>query len=662
MSGARTLLVHPEDGARRVTAKLEDTGCQVVRVEQATAALATLSSGQFDCLVSEHDLPGDDGLSLLSAVRETHPELPVILFTDSDEQAITTRAFENGVSRFLRKNGSESLRQLRTEIEEVTANGARPVNKENIEEHEPTPEDISRAAHESPIGITMSDPSLSGNPLVFVNEAWSELTGYDEEHMLGRNPRVLQGPETDPAVVEELATAIEEEEPTTVEIRNYRSDGTPFWNELTVAPIYDDDGELVHYVGFQNDVTDRKDAEQLAAQRAEKLAEERTVLQRIITRVNGLLSEISRILVEESDREAIVQQVCDEIVRSESYVASWIGTTNPTGTKFQLSAHSGTIGDIETEFDIDSMPTLVQDAISSGSVEVCAVGSGQGGVLDPESVGARRFAVVPLIYQQKQYGLLGVYAEGDTAFDNWEAELFESIGQMIASGLNAVETARMLTTANVIELELDVYDETFPLSAFADVIGSEVEYVGVVGERGYEIYIRTPQVDGRIDDLLSLPSVESVRNISETDEGHTFAVGVDSKEPFDQLANYGASVVNITAEATKAYISLEVPPKHDIRSIMELLESLYDRIELRSKNERDGHDETTHEFSSAVDERLTERQVTALETAHLNGYFEWPREVDGDGVAETMGITRQTFHQHLRSAERKLVDAYMDPN
>ncbi len=661
MISARTLLVYPEGEARQVETALEDAGCRVEHVTKATTALAKLSSERFDCLVCGYELPGDDGLTLLSAVRETNPELPVILFTDSQEQAITSRAFENGVSRFLRKNGTESLRQLQTEVTEVTDSGTMPVHKENIEEHRPSPEDISRAAHEAPIGITMSDPSLSGNPLVFVNDAWAELTGYDEEHMLGRNPRVLQGPETDPEVVDELAVAIEEEEPVTVEIRNYRSDGTPFWNELTVAPIYDDD-ELVHYVGFQNDVSDRKQAERLAKQRAEKLAAERTVLQRILTRVNGLLSEISRTLVEESERSKIEQLVCDEIVHSEGYVASWIGTTNPTDTKFQLSAHSGTIDGIQSTLEINSMPDVVGDALDSGTVEVCTVGSDQCGMLDPDSVGARRFAVVPLIYQQKEYGLLGVYADSDDALDSREVELFESIGQMIASGLNAVEAARILATENVLELEFNIYDEMFPLSRFAATIGSEVEFVGLVGEEGYEIYIRVPEMNGDADDLSALPNVESVRLVSETDAGYTLAIGIDSREPFDRLAEYGASVVNIVAEPAQAKVALELPPSYDTRAVLELLKSLYDRVELRSKHEHENHNETAHEFTAEVDERLTERQRSALEAAHLNGYFEWPREVDGEEVADTMGITRQTFHQHLRAAERKLVQSYMNPN
>jgi len=95
--------------------------------------------------------------------------------------------------------------------------------------------------------------------------------------------------------------------------------------------------------------------------------------------------------------------------------------------------------------------------------------------------------------------------------------------------------------------------------------------------------------------------------------------------------------------------------------MLDVFRTEYDGVELRSRVERESRDRSLTEFASAVDERLTDRQRSALKTAELNGYFEWPRPVDGSEIAERMGITRQTFHQHLRAAERKLVEAYVNP-
>ncbi|MEF8774496.1 MAG: PAS domain S-box protein, partial [Halobacteriales archaeon] len=118
----------------------------------------------------------------------------------------------------------------------------------------------NRAMDEAPVGITISDPDREDNPLTYVNDHFLALTGYDRDEVIGRNCRFLQGEDTREEPIAEMARAVDEEEPVTVELRNYRKDGTEFWNQVTIAPIRDD-GEVTHYVGFQMDVTDRKERE-----------------------------------------------------------------------------------------------------------------------------------------------------------------------------------------------------------------------------------------------------------------------------------------------------------------------------------------------------------------------------------------------------------------
>jgi PAS domain S-box-containing protein len=120
----------------------------------------------------------------------------------------------------------------------------------------------TQAIESAPVGITISDPNQPDNPLIYVNQAFEELTGYTEEEALGENCRYLQGEETDPAQVEKIRAALDAEEPITVDILNYRKDGTPFWNRLTIAPVRGEDGTVVNYVGFQQDATERKEREQ----------------------------------------------------------------------------------------------------------------------------------------------------------------------------------------------------------------------------------------------------------------------------------------------------------------------------------------------------------------------------------------------------------------
>ncbi|XHX80091.1 MAG: EAL domain-containing protein [Stenomitos frigidus ULC029] len=110
-------------------------------------------------------------------------------------------------------------------------------------------------------GVTLSDPTLPDSPIVFVNPGFTAITGYAAEAVLGKNCRFLQGPETDPNTVKELRQAIAQHKPFTGTLLNYRQDGTPFWNELIISPVFDDDGTLINFVGLQTDVTARKQAE-----------------------------------------------------------------------------------------------------------------------------------------------------------------------------------------------------------------------------------------------------------------------------------------------------------------------------------------------------------------------------------------------------------------
>jgi len=231
---------------------------------------------------------------------------------------------------------------------------------------------------------------------------------------------------------------------------------------------------------------------------------------------------------------------------------------------------------------------------------------------------------------------------------------------MIATRLRAIDTMEILTTDTVIEVEIAVRDETFPLSAIASALDAEVEYIGMTSDNGGdELFLKTSS-EVPVADVSSLPFVEGVREIIGNESGYTFAVSVSSTAPFTDLADYGALVTDASAGSGHGRLLIELPPGYEVRSILELLDSQYEQVELRSRHERESRSRGDHELAAGVEQRLTDRQRTAIEAAHMNGYFEWPRPTDGAAIAETMGITRQTFHQHLREAQRKLVDAYVE--
>ncbi|CAN5868933.1 hypothetical protein BH11MYX2_BH11MYX2_27510 [soil metagenome] len=107
-------------------------------------------------------------------------------------------------------------------------------------------------------GIVLTDPSAHDNPIVYTSPAFTRLTGYTNEEAVGRNCRFLQGPKSDPATVTALRQALAANRPCTVELLNYRKDGTTFWNSLAVSMVTDDAGLVTHHVGVLSDVTERR--------------------------------------------------------------------------------------------------------------------------------------------------------------------------------------------------------------------------------------------------------------------------------------------------------------------------------------------------------------------------------------------------------------------
>jgi two-component system, cell cycle response regulator len=125
-------------------------------------------------------------------------------------------------------------------------------------------------------GLAIADASQPDMPLVWVNPAFERLTGYAADEVLGRNCRFLQADDTQQVGLALVRAAIEKREGCVVTLRNYRKDGSAFWNELTLSPILGADGKVGHYLAQMNDVSDRVSAEtKLLARQKQLMARKR---------------------------------------------------------------------------------------------------------------------------------------------------------------------------------------------------------------------------------------------------------------------------------------------------------------------------------------------------------------------------------------------------
>lgn len=147
------------------------------------------------------------------------------------------------------------------------------------------------------VGMVVTNPLLDDNPIVYVNQAFTRMTGYGRSAAIGRNCRFLQGEDTDKADVDKLRASIETEETVTVDIVNYRANGQPFLNRLIVTPIFDARGEIRYFLGIQKELR-----EEDTSSRTERINQQ---LMEIQDRVHSDLSMIIGMIRQQSHATSV---------------------------------------------------------------------------------------------------------------------------------------------------------------------------------------------------------------------------------------------------------------------------------------------------------------------------------------------------------------------
>lgn len=131
------------------------------------------------------------------------------------------------------------------------------------------PELLALAIDAANDGIVIAEQEGSDNILIYVNRAFEQLTGYSADEILYRDCRFLQGNDTEQEGIRQIRMALDAGQPCRVVLRNYRKDGSLFWNELSITPVFNEADQLTYYIGIQKDITERVAAQE-RAERAEK--------------------------------------------------------------------------------------------------------------------------------------------------------------------------------------------------------------------------------------------------------------------------------------------------------------------------------------------------------------------------------------------------------
>ena len=409
-----------------------------------------------------------------------------------------------------------------------------------------------------------------------------------------------------------------------------------------------------------------------AANRAKREQEVRDARERadtLVDRINGLIEDTVEVLVQAGTREELERGVVEQLVATDPYAVAWVAQPDVATDRLEATAWAGD-PDLSDALDGHTLDQAADDPVAralredeiqvsndladvpEGSVHAAAASADLGSMV-----------AVPLTYTGTSYGVLTVYAREPDAIADRERVVLSALGRAIANAVNAIESGRILTTSKVIEMEFTVRDADLLFGRLSARTGATLDLAGSVyqSDGSLRLYVTATDTDESTV-LEALDGDDAVREatvITDHDDEVLFEAVV-AESLIELLADHGAVTQAVTAEDGVVRYTVELPQEAEAREVFELVEGRYEGTDLVGYHEHERAARTRQEFREAVLDRFTDRQETAVRGAHLGGFFQWPREVDGDELADSMDISRPTYHQHLRAAQRKVFEELFD--
>lgn len=510
-----------------------------------------------------------------------------------------------------------------------------------------------------PLNVAVIDED---GTILLTNRSWEEFAGVGPagEDMVGVNYLDATDTEDDEfaqQALEGLRTVIAgEQELFTLEYPCHSPDQKRwFLMRATPLPPAAEGSVVVAHI----DITARKLAE-LQTRRKQR------ELEHILGRLQGLVVDVMEAVLHAEDRAGIESTVVERLASVEDYTFAWLGrvdlrteTVTPAAT-----AGSGSLPDgVGVPLDGDDPvalalrrrePQVVRDPSTHAPAGVHdALGA------DPGAV-----AAFPLVYGDTEYGVLTLYAPEAEAFDERELAVLQVLARVASTAINAVEGRRILAADDVVELEVTL---RAPGVFFADLsadLECTLAYEGALYGEGEDVAMLFVASGADPEALLAAAraheEITAARLVTTGEEECVLEVEVSVPPIVDAMAERGAETTALRAEDGQVRVTVELPAGADTRALIEALEAKYESVSLAARHERERREQTRSELVADIEAALTDRQRLALEKAHMGGFFDWPREVSGEDLAASMDISPSTYHQHLRAAERKVLDALFD--
>ncbi len=496
--------------------------------------------------------------------------------------------------------------------------------------------------------------------LLFTNRAWREFAGIGGQpgEMVGTNYFESMDVSTDEDAARALAgleAVIEGEQDVFTLEYPCHSENEKHWFLMRAAalPAHETGSVVVAHI----DITQRKLAELRAR-------EKRRELEHLMSRIDGLVHTVTEAVLQADTREETERAVCERLTEVEAYTGAWVGRLDlRTETLVPAAVGDGVSFPENATADLDGSDPAVQ-AIQTGERQLkegnsTADSDGLAAVHDCALSEGGALAAFPLAYGDTEYGVLVVYADSPNIFDERELAVLRVLAQFASAAINAIEGRRILATDRVIEMEVSMAADELFFGDIARELDCTLTYEGTLYEDDGGVVMlfvaETAEPEQVVAAAEPADRVKSASHVSDGKSGSVFEFAVDSPPVVSALAERGAETDDITASPAEVRVTLELPASADPRTVIGHLSGRYPSTELVARREHERPEQTKQDLVADIEESLTARQELAIQKAYLGGFFDWPRDVSGEELADSMDISPSTYHQHLRTAERKVL-------
>ncbi|WP_423750600.1 bacterio-opsin activator domain-containing protein [Salinirarus marinus] len=423
------------------------------------------------------------------------------------------------------------------------------------------------------------------------------------------------------------------------------------------VPVYRD-GEFDGAILMATDISERRQYERELERQREQLA--------ALDELNDVVRGITEAVIEQSTRDEIEQVVCDRLAESDSYRFAWIGAID-SDLQLETRAEVGIDGYLDElshspapDDPTDQDPTA--RAVHTQEIQIIqnALEVSDETLRDhAREFEYRSSAVIPIVHQGVLYGILGVCSERPDAFAEEEREVIGQLGDVVGHAIAAVDRKRALMSNEVVELEIRIPKLLEPRD---DSVTTDepvtIDRVTPLGDDEHLMYgTATGDAVEVIDALCEqLPNWKDVRTFDETGSEVRFEGRLSDAPITSIVADHGGNFKRGRIEDGAYSVTVQIPPGMDVRRVVDTIRETHPNVRVIRQRQVSRRDPLSQQSLNSLAEDLTERQRVALEAGYFGGFFDWPRHRSGEEVADSIGIGASTYHQHVRKAEKKLLD------